>query len=175
MDMKISRRRVQQAWKIYEGRKQEPIIGENMGRPRKPFDEQEAEVVSEAYKRYRFGARMLEVVVRKCLRPVSPIIVFTCILRRQAWPMKIPRKKGDVNGFDTNESIAYLQDISIGMNSGWSDLKVCVIIDDASRMILAGGEFKNIDTENSKLVVDQLVERYWWLCPNARAHHGSWC
>jgi hypothetical protein len=49
--------------------------------------------------------------------------------------------------------------------SGWSDLKVCVIIDDASRMILAGGEFKNINTENSKLVVDQLVERYSWLCP----------
>ena len=43
--------------------------------------------------------------------------------------------------------------------SGWSDLKVCVIIDDVSRMILAGGEFKNINTENSKLVVDQLVER----------------
>jgi hypothetical protein len=49
--------------------------------------------------------------------------------------------------------------------SGWSDLKVCVIIDDASRMILAGGEFMNINTENSKLVVDELVERYWWLCP----------
>ena len=32
--------------------------------------------------------------------------------------MKIPRKRGDVNGFDTNESIAYLQDISIGMNQG---------------------------------------------------------
>jgi hypothetical protein len=40
-----------------------------------------------------------------------------------------------------------------------------VIIDDASRMILAGGEFKDVDTENSKLVVDQLVERYWWICP----------
>jgi hypothetical protein len=32
-------------------------------------------------------------------------------------------------------------------------------------MILAGGEFKNINNKNSKLVVDQLVGRYWWLCP----------
>ena len=32
-------------------------------------------------------------------------------------------------------------------------------------MILAGGEFRNINTENSKFVVDELVERYWWLCP----------
>ena len=49
--------------------------------------------------------------------------------------------------------------------SGWSDLKVCVIIGDASRMILVGGEFMNINTENSKSVVDELVDRYWWLCP----------
>jgi putative transposase len=49
--------------------------------------------------------------------------------------------------------------------SGWSDLKVCVIIDDASGMILADGEFKEINTKNSMLVVDELVERYWWLCP----------
>jgi putative transposase len=43
-------------------------------------------------------------------------------------------------------------------------IKVCVILDDASRMILAGGEFDAIDTKNSKKVVDQMVERYWWLC-----------
>ena len=38
-----------------------------------------------------------------------------------------------------------------------------MILDDASKMVLAGGEF--FDTENSKLIIDQLVERYWWLCP----------
>jgi len=41
-DMKISRRRVQQIWKSYAESKQEPAIGENMGRPKKPFDEREA-------------------------------------------------------------------------------------------------------------------------------------
>ena len=56
--------------------------------------------------------------------------------------MKIPRKRSAASGFDMNGSIACPQDISIGMNQVWSDLKVCVIIDDASRVILAGGEFK---------------------------------
>ena len=46
-------------------------------------------------------------------------------------------------------------------------------------MILAGGKFDmrvtfvfsslddqgTINTKNSKKVVDQMVERYWWLCP----------
>jgi len=78
--------------------------------------------------------------------------------------MKMRRKRIAASGFDTNK-----HSLSAGHidwhESGWSDLKVCVIIDDASRMILAGGEFKNINTENSKLVVDELIERYWWLCP----------
>jgi putative transposase len=32
-------------------------------------------------------------------------------------------------------------------------------------MILAGGEGRNINIENRILVVDELVNRYWWLCP----------
>jgi hypothetical protein len=49
LDMKISRRRVQQIWKSYVETRREPAIGENMVRPRKPFDEGEALVIGEAY------------------------------------------------------------------------------------------------------------------------------
>ena len=73
-------------------------------------------------------------------------------------------RRSDANGFDTNESTAYLPAISIGM-SGMKPASVCIILDDASRMILAGGEFDAINTENSKRVIDQMVERYRWLCP----------
>ncbi len=68
LDMKISRRRVQQFWKSYKEQMREPAIGKNMGRPRKLFDEREAQVIDEAYGLYRFGARMLEVVVRKVFK-----------------------------------------------------------------------------------------------------------
>jgi putative transposase len=46
-----------------------------------------------------------------------------------------------------------------------TSINACVILDDASRMVLAGGEFFEVNTENSKLVINQMVERYWWLCP----------
>jgi putative transposase len=46
-----------------------------------------------------------------------------------------------------------------------TDIKVCVILDDASRMVLAGGEFSEINTENSKLVIDQLADKVWCPCP----------
>jgi putative transposase len=41
-----------------------------------------------------------------------------------------------------------------------TNIKVCVILDDASRMVLAGGEFPEINTENSKLIVDQMIDRF---------------
>jgi putative transposase len=165
LDMKITRRRVQQIWKSYEEEKQELAIGKNMGRPRKPFDEREAQVVGEAYKRYRFGARMLEVVVRKVFKIRISHNRIHMYLKAADLAHEDPRKRG------RRKWVRYEREHSLSAGhidwheSGWSDIKVCVIIDDASRMILAGGEFKNINTENSKLVVDQLVERYWWLCP----------
>jgi len=64
-DMKVSMRRVQQILKEYRETGKEPNLGENIGRPTKPYDEDEAQIVKETHERYRFGARMLEPVIRK--------------------------------------------------------------------------------------------------------------
>jgi len=146
LDMKISQRRVQQVLKSYREQMQEPTVGENMGRPRKPFEEREAQVISEAFELYRFGARMLEVVVRKVFKTRISHNRITCISRLQTWTMMIPRKK------ERRKWVRYERKHSLSAGhidwheSGWSDFKVCVIIDDSSRMILAGGEFKILMT-----------------------------
>jgi len=44
-------------------------------------------------------------------------------------------------------------------------IEVCVVLDDAFRMVLAGGELKKINTHNSIEIINQLVDSYWWLCP----------
>jgi len=165
LDMKISRRRVQQIWKSFKEHNQEPQIGQNMGRPRKPLDDQEAQVIVEAYSLHRFGARLLEMVIRKVFKK--------CIShnRIHMYLKVADLAHGDPKKQKRRKWVRYERKHSMSAGhidwheSGWSDLKVCVILDDASRMILAGGEFKNANTANSKLVVDQLVDRYWWLCP----------
>ena len=50
-----------------------------------------------------------------------------------------------------------------------------MILDDASIMVLAGAEFFEINTENIKLVIDQMVEWHWWLCLQRELimYHGS--
>ena len=63
--MKVSKRRVNQIWQEYQDTDKEPIIGQNMGRPSIPLSMEEEDVVKEAYLEYRFGARMLEPIIRK--------------------------------------------------------------------------------------------------------------
>ncbi len=64
-DMKISRRRFLQVWKQYLDTGIEPVIGKDIGRPKKSYDSKGAQIVVLAYARYRFGARMLEAAIRK--------------------------------------------------------------------------------------------------------------
>lgn len=169
-DMRISRRRVQQIWKYYVDTGIEPVLGFNLGRPEKPFSIYEDQIVKEAYCRFRFGARMLEVAIRKSYK--------TCISHNR---IHMYLKKEGLAHENPNKKIQYESKHSLSTGYiDWhelngSDIKVCVILDDASRMILAGGEFTSISTENSKKVVAQLVERYWWLYPMKELimDHGS--
>jgi hypothetical protein len=53
-DVKVSQRRGRQIIKEYIEAGQEPVLGEKIGRPRKPYIEKEAKVLTAAYARYLF-------------------------------------------------------------------------------------------------------------------------
>jgi len=111
-DVKVSQRRVQQIVKQYKETGLEPVLGEKVGRPFKPYDEQEAKIVREAHTRYRFGARMLEPVIRKQYKIcISHNRIHMYLKARK---MKISRNAG--SGFAMSESIAFPRAISTGMN-----------------------------------------------------------
>ena len=59
-DVKVSQRRVQQIIKEYKETGQEPVLGEKVGRLRKPYLQSEADIIRASHACYRFGARMLE-------------------------------------------------------------------------------------------------------------------
>lgn len=61
--MKISKRRVNQVWEEYRETGKEPIIGNNLGRPKKPISVEESEIIKKAFHRFKFGARMIEPVI----------------------------------------------------------------------------------------------------------------
>jgi putative transposase len=58
---------------------------------------------------------------------------------------------------------------------GFNGLKICAVLDDSSRKILAAGEFATINTENSIDVVDLFVQEFGSICPLRELimDHGS--
>jgi hypothetical protein len=116
-DMKVSCRRIEQIWKHFMDHGREPIIGEGIGRPRKPYDEKEASVVKEAHLRFKFGARMLEVLIRKLykIKISHNRIHIICISCLRDCHLKIQINKSGASGSGMNENTVCPQDISIGM------------------------------------------------------------
>jgi len=174
-EIDITCRRIEQIWKYFKDYGCEPIIGENVGRPCKPYDENEAQIIKEAHLRFGFGARMLEVILKKMYDISIPHNRIHMYLLSQGLSVQDPKKQ------KRRKWVRYERKHS--MSAGHIDwhenaktgMKVCVILDDASRKILAGGEFQTINTENSILIVDQMVWNYWWLCPMRELimDHGS--
>jgi putative transposase len=175
IDMKISRRRVEQIWKQYKETGIEPKIGTNMGRPKKPYDSTLSEIIIDVHNQYKFGARMLEPIIRKSYNIHIPHNRIHMYLLSEGLSREEERKK------KRRKWVRYERKHS--MSAGHIDwhedskdgIKVCAILDDSSRKILVGGEFENINTENSMKVIDQLVDRYWSICPMRELimDHGS--
>ena len=63
--LKISKRRVNQVWRMYMQDGEIPIIGEGIGRPRRKVTEEERRIVLEAKKKYKLGARRLEPIIER--------------------------------------------------------------------------------------------------------------
>lgn len=175
IDMKISKRRVEQIWKYYSETGKEPIIGKNLGRPEKPLDPKEVEIVKIAFERYKFGADMLEDIIDGFYEMHIPHNRIHAILLSEglAKEEKAKKKRRKWIRYERKHSLSaeHIDWHEVGM----TDIKVCIILDDASRKVLAGGEFTSIDTENTKKVIDQLVERYWIIRPMRELimDHGS--
>ena len=163
--LKISKRRANQIWREYQITGETPVIGKRVGRPPTPLNFKEEKVVKQAYEKYRFGARMLESIIRKKWHMrISHNRIHKYLLKLGYAKENIKKKK-------RRRWVRYERDHSLSAGhidwheKGLNNSMVCAIIDDSSRKLLAGGEYDACNTEYSKKVVDQVVERYWHIRP----------
>jgi putative transposase len=156
---------VDQLWKQYRETGIIPVIGKAMGRPRKPVTEEESGVIKRAYERFRYGARMLEKLIWK---DYSVSISHNRIHR---YLMDRGLAKAEVSKRKRRKWVRYERKHS--MSAGHIDwhedpvngLKICAILDDSSRKILAIREFATINTSNTIMVVDDVIREYNQICP----------
>lgn len=148
---------------------------EHIRRSKKPLNPEEVEIINKAFDRFKFGARMLEPIIQGFYNIHIPHNRIHRYLLSEGLAKENAKKK------KRRKWIRYERKHSMSAgHTDWHDdtedsIKVCAILDDASRNILVGGEFTNINTEKSKEVIDQMVENYWAICPMRELimDHGS--
>jgi len=166
---------VDQLWKQYRSTGEIPIIGEAMGPPKKRVTDEESSVIDETYQPFRYGARMLEKLIRKTYTlTISHNRIHRFLMdRKLARAESFRRKQRKWVHYERKHSM------SAGHINGHEDpirgLKICAVLDDSSRKNLAIDEFATINTENSIVVVQREIQKYGPICPLRERimDHGS--
>ena len=162
-EMRVSISTVKRVWSYWLAYKEYLPIRKR-GRKVKELSEEEKEIIREAKAKYKLGARRLEKVIEQVYGIHIPHNRIHKFLVEEGLAKEEPRKKRRRKPY-----IRYEREYS--MSAGhidWFDkngIKFCAILDDASRKILAAGEFESANTANSIALVDRLVEDYWDIMP----------
>ena len=156
----IKPRRFRQIYSTYKQTMKAPDVGFSVGRPKKTIPDDWEQIVEEEWKKHRLNAVTLEKVTlseRKVRIPHNTI-------------HKIMLEKGYACEQESKQKrrkpwVRYERDHSLSaVHMDWHISKavlgkqVCVVLDDASRKILSGGEFSNATAENSVLLLREALE-----------------
>ena len=146
----VSVRRVYQVKEAFDKNGKIPEIGEKVGRPSKPLDNWEIELVKEAYEKYRVSADTLERLIDKHYQKhighnrINKILIYLGFVKPKL--IKDIRKK-KWKRYQRRHSLT-------AVHIDWHYFKgiwVFSVIDDASRKILALVESDKESTDNSIL------------------------
>ena len=162
IELHISKRRVNQVWKECRETGEIPEIGKNLGRPRKEITEEEREMVLEAKKKYKLGARRLEPIIERDYGVHIPHNRIHRILLEMGLAEENPKKKKR-RKWIRYERKHSLSAAHMDWHDGINGKKVCAILDDSSRKILTGREFEHEYEKNSIAVFEDLVHEYWGM------------
>lgn len=153
----VSIRRVYQVKEAFDKTGEIPTIGDNVGRPCKPFEEWEIQLVKRAYKRYRVSADTLERLIDRDFKihmghnRIHKILVYLGYAKKKQ--MKDIRKK-KYKFYERRHSLT-------AVHIDWHYFKgtwIFGVEDDASRKLLALVESKNESTDNSIIGMQEALK-----------------
>jgi putative transposase len=144
----ITKQRVYQVWNIYLQTDKIPEIGQKAGRPTKPLEEREINIVKETYEKYRVSADTLERLIRRDYNQHIPhnrihkiLLILGCAKKKD----KIDIRKKTWIRYERRHSLT-------AVHIDWhynTKIWIFAVIDDASRKILTILETDSPTTEVS--------------------------
>ena len=155
---KISVRRVYQVKEAFDKTGEIPLIGKNIGRPRKIFEEWEILIVKKSYERYRVSADTLERLIDRDYQKhighnrINKILIYLGFAK--------PKLKKDIR---KKKWIRYQRRHSLtAVHIDWHYFKgiwVFSVEDDASRKLLALIEDEKESTDNSIIGMELALKQ----------------
>jgi len=140
-----------------------PDLGKNLGRPKGTPSEQYRQIIIQTYEKYRSNALYLEKIIYAEKNIRIPHNLIHKMLLEEGLAKEEPNKKKRRKAWIRYEREHSLSAVHLDWHDTTGELKVCVVEDDASRKILAGGEFENATTENTILLLKRVIEKYGYI------------
>ena len=156
----VTVRRVQQLTKKYRDTGQIPVLNKNR-RPRSaPLSQREKDIINLVWKEKRIGARMMYHQLKNMgLKiPLHKIQEYYKATGRTKPNPRKQRKRKRCR-YERKHSFSLLH--TDWHRTSVNHPNVIVWLDDASRMILAGGEFDEATTEHSIATLEKAIEKAW--------------
>lgn len=172
----ITPRRFRQIHKMYRSTGSIPAIGVNLGRPKKEVPEEWKEIIKHEYEMFRQNALYQEKTIYARCKIRIPHNTTHKVMLEFGFAKEQESKQGRRKPWIRYERKHSLSAVHID----WHESKVngkqlCTILDDASRKVLAAGEFDNATEENSLKVMNEAIEKNVPLYPirSVISDHGS--
>ena len=154
---KVSVRRVYQVKEAFDKNGKIPDIGKLAGRPRKPFDEWEINIVKKAFVRYRVSADTLERLIDRDYKKhighnrIHQIMVYLGYAKKKG---NRDKRKKDWIRYERRHSLTAVHIDWHYRNGSW----IFGVEDDASRKLLALIEDEKESTDNSIIGMEEALK-----------------
>ncbi len=163
VDMKLSKSTVKRVW-TYWLKHNKPIPIKKFGRKKKVIDEESEKIILEVQKEQKLGARRLEKIIKFKHGKHIPHNRIHQVLLKNGKAKENKNKKKRRKAWIRYERKHSLTAVHLDWHTGKVVKKeVCVVEDDSSRYILAGGEFDAATAETSVSLVQDVMDNYGWI------------
>ena len=173
--LKITPRRFKQIYAKYKTTNTIPTIGQNLGRPKKSITPQTIETIKQAYEKYQLNAVYLKKIIYAQQKitisqgTIHEVLLNLKYARHQ--PSKQKRRAPWIR-YERKHSLSLI-------HTDWHHCAngkyLCTMLDDASRKIVAAGEFDNETIENALVILKRAQHecRVWYSIKAVLTDHGT--
>ena len=160
IEMKVSIRTVNRVWGYWMKNK-EPLTLKNFGRPKTPLNEPDKHLILKIHKEQKCGARRLEKIIEHKYSKHIPHNTIHQVLLENDLAHEDKKKKKRRKPWIRYERKHSLSAVHLDWHTSRINGKeVCVVLDDSSRFVLAGGEFDAATGDASIGLVRKVLDDF---------------